>query len=361
MEQPLISIILPVYEVEQYLEKCIESLVSQTYSNIEILLVNDGSKDRCPEIIEEWGKKDIRIKPVHKENGGQSSARNLGMDLAKGKYITFVDSDDWIETNYCEQLYFAMQMYNADIAVGFYKRIKGNIEYPARFFIPSENKCYPCSAVQAVRYFLEDAIAVWGKMYRADILRDIRFPQGRLAEEYGFQLKALLKSRTIAFCNAYLYNYRIRQDSDSHSIKPKYLLDNVQAIDEAYWICRENFQSEVNFCKKRLASLIYEFTAAEAFGKEVKEAYSSIFFHAIDTLGGENEVLENIETPLAIIYYTYSQFYAYLNKKEKAKLQKDYRSKFSCHRAKRYRKQFFLKYLPAYASLEFAYKLSKLI
>lgn len=361
MEQPLISIILPVYGVEQYIEKCIQSLVDQTYRNIEILLVDDGSKDRCPQIIDEWAKKDKRITPLHKENGGQSSARNLGMDTAKGQYITFVDSDDWVEADYCEKLYHAAQLYNADIAVSSFKRVKGGKNYPAKFFILSDNIYYPCCRDQAVKYFIEDAIAVWGKMYRAEVLNDIRFPLGRLAEEYAFQLKALKKSNTIAFVNAHLYNYRIRQDSDAHSIKPKYLLDNVQAIDEAYWICKKDFYFEIEFCKRRLASLVYEFIAAEAFGKVVNNSNPNVISHAIKTIGGGNVILNNIETPLAIIFYTYSQFHQYLTKSEKKKLQRDYRNKFSVGMMTQYRKQFFLKYIPAYISLEFAYKLSKFV
>lgn len=361
MERPLISIILPVYGVEQYLEKCIQSLVDQTYTNIEILLVDDGSKDRCPQIIDEWAKKDKRIIPIHKENGGQSSARNLGMDTAKGQYITFVDSDDWVESDYCEKLHHAAKLYDADIIVGSFKRVKDGKNYPAKFFIPSDNMYYPCCRDQAVRYFIEDAVAVWGKMYKTEVLNDIRFPQGRLAEEYAFQLKALKKSNTIAFVNAHLYDYRIRQDSDAHSIKPKYLLDNVQAIDEAYWICKKNFYFEKEFCKRRLASLVYEFTAAEVFGKVVNDANPNVISHAIKTIGGADAILDNIETPLAIIFYTYSQFHQHLTKSERKKLQRDYRSKFSIGMMKQYGKQFFLKYIPAYISLEFAYKLSKLV
>lgn len=361
MKRPLISIIIPVYGVEQYLEKCIQSLTEQTYTNIEILLVDDGSKDCCPQIIDKWAKKDERIIPLHKENGGQSSARNLGMNIAKGKYITFVDSDDWVEPSYCEKLYHAIKIYDADISVGSFNRVKDGKYYPSRFFIPSDNIYYPCCRDQAVKYFLEDAIAVWGKMYKTEVVNDIRFPQGRLAEEYLFQLKALKKSNTIAFVNDQLYDYRMRHDSDAHFIKSKYLLDNIQALDEAYWICKKDFYFEVRFCKKRLASLLYEFTAAEAFGKVVNDVNPNVISHAIKTMGGTDKILDNIETPLATIYYTYSQFHQYLTRSERKKIQRDYRCKFSIGMLKQYGKYFFLKYIPAYINLEFAYKLSKLV
>ena len=209
MEQPLISLILPVYGVEDYLEECIQSVVGQTYQNIEIILVDDGSKDRCPQIIDEWAKKDPRIRPVHKENGGQSSARNLGMELAKGEYITFIDSDDWVAPEYCQLLYEAIISCNGQISVGSYCRMLKGKAQPAVFFMQPEARFVPCPAEQAAKYFLESFVAVWGKMYRADLLHNIRFPEGRLAEEYGFQLQALQSADTVGFCNEHLYFYRI--------------------------------------------------------------------------------------------------------------------------------------------------------
>lgn len=116
MYQPLISVIVPVYNVEKYLDVCIESIVTQTYQNLEIILVDDGSKDHSPEICDEWGTKDNRIKVIHKANGGASSARNMGLDVAKGDYIGFVDSDDYIEPNYYEFLLNICTEYSADIA-----------------------------------------------------------------------------------------------------------------------------------------------------------------------------------------------------------------------------------------------------
>ena len=97
MNEPLVSVIVPVYKVEKYLDKCIESIVGQTYENLEIILVDDGSPDNCPTMCDEWAQKDSRIKVIHKENGGLSSARNAGLDACTGDYIGFVDSDDWIE------------------------------------------------------------------------------------------------------------------------------------------------------------------------------------------------------------------------------------------------------------------------
>jgi glycosyltransferase involved in cell wall biosynthesis len=360
VEKPLVSVILPVYGVEPYLNQCVESLVNQTYRNIEIILVDDGSKDRCPQIIDEWAKKDSRIVPIHKINGGQSSARNKGLDVAKGKYITFVDSDDWVEKEYCEKLLYAMRLYNAEIAVCSFSRIYNRKIVREPFFIDGKSVFYPCVPDQAIKYFIENAIAVWGKMYRSDILKDIRFPEGRLAEEYVFQLKALLSTQVVAFCNKYLYDYRIREDSDAHSIKPKYLLDNIQAIDEAYHVCSEHFVFEQDYCKKHLASLVYEFKSASRFGEDVLLRYSNILNHAIETVGGMDLLINTMDEPENILFYVRTQFGKYMTKQEKKKVQSDYRKIFSWNLLPKYKLRFLLKYLPSAINLDVTSKILSL-
>ena len=116
MENPLISVIVPIYNVEEYLNRCVESIVNQTYQKLEIILVDDGSPDNCPRMCDDWAKKDSRIKVIHKENGGLSDARNAGMKITTGEYISFIDSDDYIETCMIEILYEAIKKYDCDIA-----------------------------------------------------------------------------------------------------------------------------------------------------------------------------------------------------------------------------------------------------
>ena len=115
----LISVIVPVYNVESYLNRCIESLVRQTYKYLEIILVDDGSLDGCPHICDKWSERDNRIHVIHKTNGGLSSARNAGLKVAKGEYIAFLDSDDWIHTKFIEHLYITIKDYKVDIAVSY--------------------------------------------------------------------------------------------------------------------------------------------------------------------------------------------------------------------------------------------------
>lgn len=110
----LISVVVPIYNVEKYIEKCIDSIINQTYTNLEIILVDDGSPDKCGKICDEYAKRDKRIKVIHKENGGVSSARNIGLDNLNGEYVTFIDADDYISNNYCEELLNALKTENAD-------------------------------------------------------------------------------------------------------------------------------------------------------------------------------------------------------------------------------------------------------
>lgn len=127
---PLISVIVPIYNVEKYLVRCVDSIVNQTYKNLEIILVDDGSPDRCPQMCDDYAEKDSRIKVVHKKNGGLSDARNAGMAVATGEYISFIDSDDWIETSMFELLLNNIFQYDCEISCGGIKaRRIGNSWY----------------------------------------------------------------------------------------------------------------------------------------------------------------------------------------------------------------------------------------
>lgn len=355
----LISVIVPIYGVEDYLDECIKSIVGQTYENLEIILVDDGSKDRCPEIIDEWATRDSRIIPVHKKNGGQSSARNAGMDIAKGEYITFIDGDDWIEASYCENLIYVCLHYDSDIASGGFQRVKGNKKYPEHVILEKNKPYYPATIDHVAKYFLECTIALWGKFYRKEVLEHLRLPEGRLAEEYAFQLKALQLANRVCFCSVPLYNYRIRANSDAHSIKPSYLLDNVLALDEAVDICQHHFAFEVDFCKHRLASLLYEYLSAQEFGRQEAAKRPDVLKHALDTIGGKESLLEKIEIPMDTVFYTYRQFESYMTNEEKRKIQRDYRIVFSMKDFLNQPIKFLAKYMPAYISLPLTVSVSK--
>lgn len=322
---PLVSIIVPVYGVEAYLDQCINSIVEQTYQNIELILIDDGSSDRCPEICDAWATRDCRIQVLHIENGGQSSARNIGLDTAKGEWIFFVDSDDWIEPECISVLVEISLVNNADISVIYPQNHKGNTVIPKSFFLKDKGDMYCLSAEDAVTYFMEQAVAVMGKLYRADILQDIRFPVGRKAEEYIVQLAALKKAKIIAFCNRNLYDYLVRNDSDSHDIKPKYRVDNIQAISEALDICRRDFRCEEEWAFRWLCALLHEFYSVSEFAKEEKKKYNDILVYALSQVGGMEQIYKKMEQPLDRIIYVANQYQKILKEEEYKILQKQYR------------------------------------
>ena len=169
----LISVIIPIYNVEKYLDRCIESVVVQTYKNLEIILVDDGSPDNCPTMCDEWAKKDSRIKVIHKENGGQASARNKALDICTGDYISFIDSDDSILPNMYENMLTVMLENNGDISVCGYMADNGL--RVAKTYITDKVKAF--NTQEAIEeYFLKESIAptVTNKLFAAAIFENIR-------------------------------------------------------------------------------------------------------------------------------------------------------------------------------------------
>ena len=221
---PLVSIIIPVYKVEEYLDECVKSVINQTYTNLEIILVDDGSPDRCPQMCDEWANRDDRICVVHKSNGGLSDARNAGMDVAKGEYISFVDSDDFVEPTYIEKMYEAM-LANPDCSIvssrcqryvnGVIKPIfKKNWIYSQTRYIEPED--------YADRMLLTTSQhTAWGKLYKADILKNIRFRKGYINEDILFVLDFYPyveknRIRTVEIPDI-LYTYHYRRDSITYN------------------------------------------------------------------------------------------------------------------------------------------------
>ena len=236
----LISVIVPIYKVEKYLDKCIESIINQTYYNLEIILVDDGSPDKCGEICDKYALQDDRIVVIHKENGGLSDARNKGLKVSTGKFISFIDSDDFISVNYFEYLYSLLKKYNADISVVLpykfsnYDEIKiNNTGGKVTVYNASE-------ALITMLYQKKFDNAAWGKLYKKDVVKNIEFPVGKLYEDIGTTYKYLLNSKKVVFGNERLYYYLQRNDSImgkpfriqemDYIYQSKILLDDVSKI-----------------------------------------------------------------------------------------------------------------------------------
>lgn len=235
----LISVIVPVYKVEEYLEQCILSICNQSYKNLEILLVDDGSPDQCPAICDKWAKKDARIRVIHKKNGGLSDARNVGIEYASGKYIAFVDSDDWIDTNLYELLLYEMQKNNAQIAAC--KIIKAYEEHFEEQKIISSQKVFSCEeALQTLLRGQDFCAVAWNKLYRRDIIGDIRFPVGKLHEDEFFTYRVISHASKLILVSEGIYYYRQRPGSimDTWSIKH---LDALDAFHERLSFLKENY------------------------------------------------------------------------------------------------------------------------
>lgn len=210
--KPKFSIIVPIYKVEQYLEKCVYSILNQTYKNIEVILVDDGSPDNCPKMCDEFGKLDSRVVVIHKPNGGLSDARNKGLELAHGEYVIFVDSDDYIETNTCEQ-FSKFTEQGCDILIGE-ACIEGgsaNIEHIESVEAVYTGEEYLLTALTARKM----PMAAWLNVYRKSFLEDsgLVFKYGRLHEDEEFTPRAFLKAEKVVCTGILFYHYIIRDNS----------------------------------------------------------------------------------------------------------------------------------------------------
>ncbi len=231
----MISIIIPVYNVENYIEKCLDSVIRQTYKDIEIILVNDGSSDNSGKICRKYAAMDSRIKILEKENGGLSSARNAGIDIASGKYITFIDSDDFVSQNYIEYLYEIMKNNNADISICSYKRVFEG-ENPELEDVQKE--CLIMGKYRALATLLYQkkfTASAWAKMYKKNLWRDIRFPAGKLHEDVAVMYLLFSKAKTVVYGDKKLYYYLQRNGSIVNScFNPKrmdYIVHTQKCMD----------------------------------------------------------------------------------------------------------------------------------
>lgn len=210
----LVSVIVPVYNVEKYLDRCIESLLNQTYCNLDIILVDDGSKDNSGKKCDNWEKKDNRISVIHQENGGLASARNTGLCHAKGQYICFVDSDDWVHVEYVEKQYKALIKNQADIVICSHsiEFINDNISQPITF---QKEECFDKNNMAKGIYLLEEVDVfntVWNKMYSKQIIDNLQFElNSEPGEDLLFNVKCFLKVNKIIVLPDILYFY-MRQD-----------------------------------------------------------------------------------------------------------------------------------------------------
>ena len=256
---PVLSVIVPIYKVEKYLEQCIESILQQSYKNFELILVDDGSPDNCPTICEQYAKKDNRIRVVHKQNGGLVSARKAGLQIAKGTYVAYVDGDDWIDSDMYERCILIMEKENADVMVcGYCAEIEDGTSTCMHSFLRTGvyrgeklEELYRKALYSGKFYEPGIVAAVWNKVYRKDILLENQFNVSdniRMGEDAACTYPTLLDANCIVIENEICpYHYRILLSSMSRSYDPLYF----QRIFEHYGNLKQTFlQKNQDMCKQ---------------------------------------------------------------------------------------------------------------
>ena len=235
----IVSVIVPIYKVEEYLEECIGSIVNQSYRDLEIILIDDGSPDKCPNICDTWGKKDSRIKVIHKKNGGLSDARNAGLNICSGKYIAFVDSDDMIRPNMIELLMSTLKREKADICA-----CNINCIYPDKEISWGTNRYTVGNSERMLGMLYSDSefpVCVWNKVYKRELFDTIRFPKGKTCEDAFTMYLLLHKAQRIVQITDALYCYRIRSDSIMTSSFSKRSMDEEEAWRMNYEFMRVHY------------------------------------------------------------------------------------------------------------------------
>lgn len=238
----LVSIIIPIYNVEKYLEQCIKSLINQTYRNLEIILINDGSTDKSTKICEKYKNQDNRIVFINKKNGGAASAKNEGLKIAKGDYITFVDSDDFIEPDMIEYMVNTIKKYNSDIIQCSFTNLYKNTERFKQDKIVEQK----ISSKDFLELFLKkwDSSLFWNKLFKREVIENVFFKEGRCIDDEFFTYKCVINSKSIVTSNKIVYNYRMRKSGvmKSESSQKQILKDRVDYLYERYEIVRKIYK-----------------------------------------------------------------------------------------------------------------------
>lgn len=279
-ENALISIIIPVYKVEKYLEKCIQSVINQTYENLQIILVDDGSPDNCGKICDEYAKKDHRIEVIHKSNGGLSDARNKGLEIAKGEYIGFVDSDDYIEADMYEVLYNLLKQYNADVSIcNFYTVSQGKISIKN-----ADNGINEYNRIEILKEILLDKNIqsyAWNKLYKKELFDEIKYPIGKKYEDIGTTFYLLEKCNKVVVTGKSEYYYINRQDSIVNNVTESTITDYIELIMQRYDYIEKNIKElssyNKDYLKRILKTAEKDIKSLNEVGDYTKKKYEELY------------------------------------------------------------------------------------
>lgn len=290
MEKKKISVIIPVYKVEKFIHACVDSVLQQTYDNLEVILVDDGSPDQCPEICDQYAKQDARVCVIHQENQGVSVARNAGIAAVTGDYVTYLDSDDTLKDNYCEKMLTAAETTGSDIAVGeiYIVDENGAKTKGDDYFIREQEVMDRPEAMKNLIHPSGIRGYVCGKLYKKEIVEGIEFPVGKVFSEDRCTVpKYFDRAEKVCLCPGAVYNYRMISTSVTHRVSMKNYTD---LLDTEEWM--------IHYCEEKYPELV-EMMESVYFGR-----YIYIWMELYDA--GDKEDLKQIVSMMKTVYQKYA-------------------------------------------------------
>lgn len=319
---PLITVVVPVYKVEQYLDECVDSILKQTYKNLEIFLVDDGSPDRCGKMCDEYEKIDHRVHVIHQKNKGLSGARNVAIDVFNGDYITFIDSDDWISNDMIECLYESLIANEAQMSCtspeSFYEDGTCSLsKHNEEELVYTKEEALDC-------FLFNDYLTpcVCGKLYVRNLWSRVRCPEGMLFEDQFTTYKLIDQCDKIVYCTKPMYHYRKRMDSIGHSVFSRKTYDLYDAIHEEYKYIHTKYGQKVpNIAVARITWEIVFVNMMIVSGHKDRKTRIDVQKFARKNLakiwecGYISKVRKGQISLFALSYPLYTVFYAFYKKK----------------------------------------------
>ncbi len=304
----LISVIIPIYNVEKYLVQCLDSVIEQTYKNLEIILVDDGSPDNCGGICDQYALKDHRIKVIHQENRGLSEARNSGMDIMTGSYFAFVDSDDVINSRFIEVLYNLLKQHNTDISMCEFYIFNDNEQIENMIPEQSVNIAVMSKEEYAnglLGYYTFHLSAVWNKLYKSSKYGNIRFHKGLRFEDSLFLADYLAIGASCVCTTAKLYNYRKRPNSLTSKKDLNYILESIRASEYQYNTLKDCYGSKYKL--KFYIGLLNRISrlAADAYWNLSKKDSHQIYTVWRKFYDSDRQYIPNLKENAKILIYKY--------------------------------------------------------
>lgn len=312
--KPVISIIVPIYKVEKYLKRCIDSILNQTFKDFELILVNDGSPDGCGEICDDYSKKDNRIKVIHKKNGGLSDARNCGIDIASGEYIGFVDSDDFIHRDMYKILYELSKKNDFDIVQCKYKKFIRSANFEDFNNKKLNFKVY--SSRDAIRNLIDNNnlnVNVWNKLYKRSLFDGVRFPKEKIHEDEFITYKLFYKSNSIVYCDEELYYYFQNDEGIMRSTDLIKRFDRIEALEQRSEFLFSN--NEIELYEQSNCSLFFYLTKLYFLmvnNKNIDEEYMNLLKNHIKYITFKIDGSKKLSNANRIIVKLINQNYLFI-------------------------------------------------